>query len=410
MALEKKLLILATLDTKGNETAYARDCAMEMGLKSLVMDLGTLGAPLLEPHISAQEVAAATGYDLAEARAVKDRVEAVKAMQNGGAVIALRLVDQGVIGGVLGMGGGTGTSIVTHIMRALPFGLPKVVVSTVASRDVREYVGTKDIVMFHSVADILGLNRFLRHILFQAVAAVHGMMARGTKIAGERPMVAVTAYGVSSACAVNAEPLLRERGYEMIGFHANGVGGMAMEEMVSEGLIAGVLDFTSHEIADEMFGGYCRGIGPGRFEAAGKAGIPLLFAPGGLDNAVFSPFYPMPETLKGRRRHDHDVRFCIRMEADEMVRFARIVAEKLNTSKGPSHVLIPLKGWSEADREGMPLFDPDVDRIFTEELRQLLRPHVPVEEIDVHISDPVFAGRSVDILEVMKARQKGGEP
>jgi uncharacterized protein (UPF0261 family) len=227
------------------------------------------------------------------------------------------------------------------------------------------------------------------------------MMEKGSFLRKEKPMVAVTAYGINSPCAVFAEPLLLAKGYEMIGFHANGCGGMAMEELIAEGQIAGVLDFTPHEIADDMFGGYCRGIGPGRLETAGRTGVPLVLAPGGLDNAVFSPFYPMPDRLKGRRTHSHDTRFCVRMEFEEMRAFARIIGEKLNKSKGPTHVLIPKKGWSEADKEGMELFDPWVDQIFVEELKRLLKPHIPIEEMDVHISEPVFAERAVNILDKM---------
>jgi len=280
-------------------------------------------------------------------------------------------------------------------------------VSTVASRDVRQYVGTKDIVMFHSVADLLGWNHFIRRILEQAARAVCGMVGAGDAKEKPAPMVAVTAYGINSRCAMNVEPLLEENGYEMIGFHANGVGGMAMEEMTGEGLIEGVLDLTSHEIADEMFGGYCRGMGQKRFRAAGEAGVPLLVAPGGLDNAVFSPFYPMPDRLKGRRRRDHDDRFCVRMEGEEMIAFAGIIAERLNDSRGPAFVLIPLGGFSEADRPGEELYDPGVDRIFSGELKRRLREDIALEEMDVHISDPAFARRAVDIIDGMIRARRG---
>lgn len=399
--MQKKLLVVATLDTKGREAEYARALARQRGVETILMDVGTLGKPLAVPDIGNSVVAEAGGYDLKSAETGKDRSGAVKAMEDGGAVLTKRLIDDGVIGGVFGMGGGTGTAIVTSMMRSLPFGIPKVVVSTVASRDIREYIGTKDITMFHSVADILGSNGFIRHMLGQAIFAVCAMMEYGHTIKNRRPMVGVTAYGVSSACALNAEPLLEEKGYEVIGFHANGVGGMAMEEMVEEGLIVGVLDFTPHELADEMYGGYCRGIGQSRFEAAGRLGVPLVFAPGGLDNAVFSPSYPMPDALTGRRIHSHDVRFCVRMEEEEMRQFASIIGEKLNKSRGPVHVLIPTKGWSEADRSGMALYDPDVNQVFTDELKRALQVDIPVEEIDVHISDPVFALRAVAILDNM---------
>jgi uncharacterized protein (UPF0261 family) len=214
-------------------------------------------------------------------------------------------------------------------------------------------------------------------------------------------MVAVTAYGINSICATLAEPMLQERGYEMIAFHANGVGGMAMEELIAQGLIAGVIDFTTHEIADEMFGGYCRGIGPTRLETAGPMGIPLVVVPGGLDNAVFSPFYPMPDQLKGRKIHSHDIRFCVRMGPREMKAFAKIVGEKLNKSNGPTHVLIPNKGWSEADKPGMELYDPEANQIFVEELERIVAHRIPIEEVDLHISDPAFALRAVEALDNM---------
>jgi len=399
--MKKQLLIIATLDTKGREAAYVKDCVQGLGIHAILMDVGTLGEPLTHPDITRVEIVEAAGNRFEDLTKENNRSIAIKAVQEGGAILARRMFEEGNLHGVFGMGGGTGTAIVTYIMRSLPFGLPKVVLSTVASRDTREYVGTRDIVMFHSVADILGLNEFMRLILGQASHAVCGMMDKGSAIRKGKPMVAITAYGINSICAIQAEPLLQERGYEMIAFHANGCGGMAMEELIAEGMVAGVLDFTTHEIADEMFGGYCKGIGPSRLETAGKMGIPLVVVPGGLDNAVFSPFYPMPDRLKGRKRHPHDIRFCVRMGPEEMRQFAQIIGEKLNRSKGRTHVLIPKKGWSEADKAGMELFDPKTDQIFVEELRKIITPKIPIEEIDFHISEPAFARRAVEILDHM---------
>jgi uncharacterized protein (UPF0261 family) len=403
--MNKKLLIIATLDTKGRETEFVRNCAMALGANPIVMDIGILGNPPLTPNITKLDLAAATGVDLLDLIERKDRAKSVQAMEDGGAIVARRLLDENRLDGVIGLGGGTGTAIVSSIMRTLPFGLPKVIVSTVASRDIRQFIGTKDIVMFHSVADLLGFNEFIRLILKQATYAVCGMMEGTSAIGKGKPMIGVTAYGINSGVALNAEPLLEAKGYEMLGFHANGCGGMAMEELVAEGRIAGILDFNPHEIADEMFGGYCKGIGPSRLETAGRMGVPLVFAPGGLDNAVFSPVYPMPESLKGRRIHGHDTRFCVRMEQGEMEAFAHIVADKLNKSKGFTHVLIPLKGWSDADKEGAPLYDPSVDEVFTKTLRELLLPHIPLEEMSVHISDPDFASRAVEVLHTMIQRK-----
>ena len=288
--MKKHLLIVATLDTKGREAAYIKGDVQRLGIQPRLMDVGILGEPLTPPDINRKEVLEAAGYHLEHLIKERDRSMAIKAIQEGGTILARRLLEDKKLDGVLGIGGGTGTAIVTHMMRSLPLGLPKVMLSTVASRDMREYVGTKDIVMFHSVADILGSNEFMRLILGQVSSAICGMIKKGGKINKEKPMVAVTAYGINSNCATHAEPLLQEKGYEMIAFHANGVGGMAMEEFIAEGLVTGVLDFTTHEIADEMFGGYCKGIGPMRLETAGRFGIPLVVAPGGLDNAVFSPY------------------------------------------------------------------------------------------------------------------------
>jgi len=403
--MKKYLLIITTLDTKGREAEYIRESARSLGVQPVLMDTGTLGRPLADPDITSRDVASAAGDDLERIIAKKDRAGAVAAMQKGGAILAKRLFDEGRLQGVFGMGGGTGTSN-CDINNAISAVRPSQGCSfnrlIPRCQGVRGHERHRQ--CSNSVADILGSNEFIRHILAQAAHAACGMINAGTAVKQGKPMVGVTAYGVNSACALNAEPLLKEKGYEMIGFHANGVGGMAMEEMVGQGLLVGVLDFTPHELADEMYGGYCRGIGEKRFEMAGEMGVPLVLAPGGLDNAVFSPYYPMPETLKGRRIHSHDTRFCVRMEKEEMVKFAEIIGEKLNRSRGPAHVLIPERGWSEADKPGKELFDPDTDRVFVGRLKRVLRPDVPVEEMDAHISDEAFAVRAVDILDGMIKR------
>lgn len=408
--VKPNLLVIATLDTKGREAEYLKGSAYGCGVQPVLMDIGVVGVPQTWPDITNRDLATAAGHDLEELIKAGDRAKALRAIQEGGSIFAGRLLQEGRLDGVIGLGGGTGTAVVSHIMRSLPFGLPKVIVSTVASRDVREFVATKDIVMFHSVADLLGFNQFIRLILGQAARAVCGMMDKESYLEAAKPMVGVTTYGINSQYAIFAEDLLREKGYEMMGFHANGCGGMALEELIAENRLAGVLDFTPHEIADEMFGGYCKGIGPSRLETAGEMGVPLVFAPGGLDNAVFSPYYPMPQEFSGRRQHGHDTRFCVRMEAPEMEMFATIVAQKLNKSKGFTSVLIPTKGWSDADKEGMALFDPAVDRIFTNRLKGLLDQRIPVEEVDAHISDQVFAKRGVEILDEMMKEKARGTP
>ena len=399
--MKKQLLIIATLDTKGREARYVKNCAIKLGVQPVVMDIGVIGKPFIKPDITNRELTEAAGYDLEELIRSHNRPLAVIALKEGGRIVANHLLQKNQFNGVIGLGGGTGTSVASSIMRSLPFGLPKVIVSTMASRDVREYVGTKDIVMFHSVADLLGFNEFIRLILDQASRAVCGMMGRKISTKARKPIVGVTAYGPTSRCAVLTEKLLHEKGYEMMGFHTNGCGGMAMEEMIAAGEIAGVLEFTPHEITDEMVGGYCKGIGPNRLETAGRMGIPLVFAPGGLDNIVYGPSCPMPEDFSNRDIYAHDHRICVRLDTLEMEKLAKIIAEKLNKSPATTHVLIPTDGWSEGDREGMPLFNPSANNAFTKRLRKLLNPKIPFEEMRLHINDLKFAQRAVDILDTM---------
>jgi len=399
--MKRQLLIIATLDTKGREAGYVRSCAIKLGAQPVVMDIGVVGKPLTKPDITNSELADAAGYNLKELIRLHDRPLAIKALQEGGRVVANYMLRQNRVDGVIGLGGGTGTSVASSIMRSLPFGLPKIIVSTMASRDVREYVGTKDIVMFHSVADLLGFNEFIRLILDQACRAVCGMMERKRNLKGRKLIIGVTAYGPTSHCAIITEKLLREKGYEMMGFHTNGCGGMAMEEMIADGKIAGVIDFTPHEIADEMMGGYCKGIGSNRLETAGRMGIPLVFSPGGLDNVAFGPSCPMPRKLLERNIYSHDHRVCVRLNSSEMEKLASIIAEKLNKSPKLTHVLIPTKGWSEGDKDGMPLFDLTTDSIFTKKLKKLLHSDIPVEEMNIHINEPPFAKKAVEILDGM---------
>jgi uncharacterized protein (UPF0261 family) len=399
--MKKQLLIIATLDTKGREAKYVRRCAARLGANPIVMDIGVVGKPLFKSDITNKELAEAAGYNFEELIRLHDRPLAITALKEGGRIVANHLLKRNRLHGVIGLGGGTGTSVASSIMRSLPFGLPKVIVSTMASRDVREYVGTKDIVMFHSVADLLGFNEFIRLILDQATHAVCGMMERKRTIKGGKPVIGVTAYGPTSHCAVLTEKLLHDRGYEMMGFHTNGCGGMAMEEMIAEGKIAGVIEFTPHEIADEMMSGYCKGIGPNRLEMAGRIGIPLVFAPGGLDNVAYGPSCPMPQEFSNRSIYTHDHRICVRLNPLEMEKLATIIAEKLNKSPETTHVLIPTEGWSEGDKKGMPLFDPATDTVFTKKLKKILDPKIPFEEMKVHINDLSFAQRAVEILHRM---------
>ncbi len=397
--MSKEILLLGTLDSKGPEVGYLKQKIEERGWKTLVVDVGLLGPALCPADITQEEVAQAGGEDFSHMKARHDRSHSVEVMTQGAIRKVLELYSRGRLGGVMAVGGGTGTAIGTAVMRSLPFGVPKVMISTVASRDVRDYVGTSDILMYHSVVDLAGLNSLAKAILERAAGAVTGMAEAASEIRPERPLVAVTSFGICPLSAERAGSLLAEKGYEMVTFHANGVGGRALEELAEQGLFAGILDFVTHEFADQLYGGYCSGIGPERLSTGVRKGVPLIVVPGGLDCIVFNSAEDVPEKLKGRRLYHHDVRVAVRTAREELELIARTMAERLAGAKGPVGVLIPLKGWSEADKEGEPLFDPLADEFFIEALEHLLPSEVPLKKVNRHISDPEFVRQAVDWLD-----------
>jgi uncharacterized protein (UPF0261 family) len=399
--MPKKILLIGTLDSKGREIGYLRQRVEERGWAALVLDVGTLGEPLCQPDIPQEEVARAGGEDLSQMKSRRDRSYSVAVMTRGAIQKAAELYSRRELGGVLAIGGGTGTGIGTAVMRSLPLGLPKVMISTVASRNVRQYVGTRDITMMHSVVDLAGLNAITRMILDNGAGAVVGMAEMATALKPDRPLVATTSFGISPISAQLAEPVLAERGYEMVTFHANGMGGRALEELIGEGLFAGVLDFVTHELADELYSGYCGDIGNDRLETAAKKGVPIVVVPGGLDNIVFNSIEEVPEKLRERKIHYHDVRVFVRTYEEELDTIATTMAQRLANSKGPVGVLIPLRGWSEADKEGEATFDPRLDRFFVETLKRSLPSAVSLKEVDYHISDPRFVQLAVEWLDEM---------
>jgi uncharacterized protein (UPF0261 family) len=273
--------------------------------------------------------------------------------------------------------------------------------STVASRDMSELIGTKDIVMMHSVIDILGLNAISRKILSHAAAAIVGMARNGSRIEPTSPIIGLTSFGFITEGAMLVKGLLEAQGYDVAPFHANGTGGMAMEDLIDQGLISGVLDFALHEFSDELYGGYCGGIGPGRLEAAGRKGIPQVVVPGGLDCIVLEFDSPetIPEKVKGRKVFWYDFRSGVRTAAEDLLKLAGTIAEKLNRATGPVTVLVPMRGWSEADAPGGPLHEPETNQIFVNELKSLLSPSIRVVEADLHINQREFAEQAVTELD-----------
>ncbi len=408
------IAIVGTLDTKGEEVAYVKQLIERAGCAAIVVDVGILHEPRTASDVSREAVASAGGLALAALLAASDRRLAVQTMTAGAKTIVRGLYDEGRLSGVISVGGGTGTHIGTGVMRGLPLGLPKLMLSTVASRDMSELIGTKDIAMMHSVIDILGLNAISRKILSHAAAAIVGMARNGSRIEPTRPIIGLTSFGFITEGAMLVKGMLEARGYDVAPFHANGTGGMAMEDLIDQGLISGVLDFALHEFSDELYGGYCGGIGPGRLETAGRKGIPQVVVPGGLDCIVLEFDSPetMPEKVKGRKVFWYDFRSGVRTVANDLLKLAGTIAEKLNRATGPVTVLIPMKGWSEADAPGGPLHEPETNRIFVNELKSLLCPSIRVIEADLHINQREFAELAVTELDrlMRDAGKADGQP
>lgn len=397
--MQKTVAIVGTLDTKGAEYKFLKAQVEANGASTVVINTGIVGEPGFPPDISASEVAKAGGADLDELLKERDRGHSVAVMSQGAAVVVKDLYEKGKLHGVISMGGSAGTTIGTKAMRALPTGVPKLMLSTIASGDTRPYVDVKDITMVNSVVDISGINRLSRRILINAAAAIAGMVKAEVETKAEdKPLVAATMFGVTTPCVTKAREILESAGYEVLVFHATGIGGRAMEDLVRGGFIRGVLDITTHELADELVGGVCRS-GPSRLEAAGELGIPQVVVPGALDMVNFWAPETVPDKFKGRKFYQHNPTVTLmRSTREENAQLGRIMAEKLNKAKGPTIVVIPKKGVSAIDKEGQPFYDAEADAAFAESLKSNLRERVKVVEMDNHINDEQFASSIANVL------------
>jgi uncharacterized protein (UPF0261 family) len=386
------VVIVGTLDTKAEEVGFARDVIEAQGLDVHVVDAGVMGEPGFEPDTSAAAVAEAGGATLEALREAGDRGEAVDAMGRGAAAVAERLHDEGVLDGILGLGGSGNTSVATAAMRALPYGVPKVMLSTMASGDVRPYVGSKDVAMMYSVADVEGLNRLSRRVISNAALAVVGMVANEPDVeTADRPTVGVSMFGVTTPCVKRAREYLEERGYEVVVFHATGTGGQAMEALVEQGVLDAVLDVTTTELADELVGGVLSA-GPDRLTAAGRVGAPQVVSVGALDMVNFGPKEDVPDEFADRLLHVHNPQVTLmRTTPEENAELGRILAEKVNAATGPTTVVLPLGGVSMIDVEGEPFHDPEADAALFDAVREHLDEGVELVEVDAAINDEEFA-------------------
>ncbi len=402
--MAKTIALVGALDTKGSEYAFVRQCIHQRGHRTLLVDVGVLEPPGLVPDITRQEVAEAAGAVLGELVRHRDRGEAMAVMARGAENLIPRLYAQGRFDGILALGGGGGTSVACAAMRALPLGVPKVMVSTVAGGDVSGYVGVKDIVMVPSIVDVAGINRISRGVFARAAGAICGMVETEVPAAADKPLVAASMFGNTTPCVQQARAILEQAGFEVLVFHATGTGGRTMESLIAEGLIAGVLDITTTEWADQLVGGVLAA-GPARLEAAARRGVPAVVTPGCLDMVNFWAPHTVPERFQGRKFYAHNPNITLmRTTPDECRQLGRIVAEKLNLSTGPVAVLLPLRGWSMIDAPGGPFWWPEADSAFAQELKAALRPDIPVVELDCNVNDPEFARRCAEtLLELMRA-------
>lgn len=405
--------LLATLDTKGAEATFVRELLVAAGVETVLVDVGCLGTPAVGADISREKFFAAGAKSLDELRQQADRGAAVTAAADAAANLVAREFAQGRVGGVLGLGGSAGTTIGSAAMRALPIGVPKVMVSTLASGQTRHYVGDKDVMLVNSVVDISGINRISRAILANAAAAMIGMIRHREQSAPsatlaattDKPLIAATMFGVTTPCVEHAKRLLTAAGYEVLVFHATGAGGQAMESLIRDGLIAGVLDITTTELADEYAGGMLSA-GPNRLAAAGERGIPQVVSVGATDMANFHAWETVPEKFRERNLYRHNASVTLmRTTPEENALIGAHIGRKLAAAKGPAAIFLPRQGVSAIDRAGQPFDDP----VARESLFQAVRAHagsVPIVELDQHINAPEFAAAMAHrFLELLHANR-----
>jgi uncharacterized protein (UPF0261 family) len=390
------VLLIGTLDTKGAEIAFVRDLLRQGGVDTIVIDAGVMGQPAFEPEISRERVYLAAGTSLEQVKKTADRGKTIEAAARGAAKITSELFTAGQLTGILGLGGSAGTTIGTAAMRALPFGIPKIMVSTLASGQVQPYVGVRDIFMLHSVVDISGLNRISRTVLTNAAMAMIGMArsqkseVRGQK-SDNKALISATMFGVTTPCVEAARHIIEAADYEVLVFHATGTGGRTMESFISDGLISGVLDITTTELADELVGGILTA-GKNRLTAAAMRGIPQVISLGALDMVNFGPPETVPEKFRGRRFYQHNPNVTLmRTTPEENDALGKEIAEKASAARGKTAIVVPKKGVSAIDHEGQPFWWPEADAALFASLRHWLSPHVELMEVDLNINDAEFA-------------------
>ena len=400
----KTIAIAGTFDTKGREYLYVKELIESLGLNTLTIHTGVF-EPAFKPDISNEEVAQAAGWDINDIVHKKDRALATEVLSKGMEKLIPNLYEQGKFDGIISFGGSGGTSLVTPAMRALPIGVPKIMVSTVASGNTSQYVGTSDIIMMPSIVDVAGLNSISTKIFTNAVFAIAGMVKfENEKVLDKKPLVAATMFGVTTPCVTAAKEYMEHRGYEVLVFHATGVGGKTMESLIEGGFIEGVLDLTTTEWVDEIVGGVLNA-GPNRLEAAAKNNIPQVVSVGALDMCNFGPYDTVPEKFKNRNLYKHNPTVTLmRTTAEENELIGKKIAEKLNMSNGKTILMLPLKGVSGIDTENQPFYGAKEDKKLFDILKEFTNQDVvKIEEMNCNINDIEFAHRAAqNLIDLMK--------
>ncbi len=407
--MNKIILMLGTFDSKSKEFAYLYSELKRRGANVLTMNTGVLGGTdLFEIDIPAEEVALRGGESLEVLRKNADRGVAMGVMSKGARAICQELQQQGRIHAVIGMGGGGGTSIATTAMQGLPVGFPKVCITTLASGNTSEYVGSKDIVLFPSIVDIAGINQFSRLIISRAAGAICGMVETDPIMdENDDPIVMISMFGNTTKCVEMCAEMLKEKGFESLIFHATGGGGRAMESLILENMAVAVLDITTTEWADEYCGGALTA-GPQRLDGPGIVGIPHVICPGCLDMVNFGGLDTIPEKYKQGDRNLsvwNPMVTLMRTTKEENIGLGKVLAEKANASKAPVAFILPKRGLSILDAEGERFWDPEADQALFDSIREHANPEIPIWEIDANINDPLFAQKAVELLMEIYAKK-----
>ena len=398
----KTIAVAGTFDTKGKEFLYVKELIEELGLKTYMINTGVFDSEI-EVDVSNKEIAKEAGYDIEDIVSRRDRAMATEALSKGMELLIPRLYAEGKFDGIISFGGSGGTSLVTPAMRALPIGVPKMMVSTMASGNVSQYVGTSDIIMMPSIVDVAGLNKISKTIFKNAVLAIAGMVGMADKIKeveeDGKPLIAATMFGVTTPCVDFAKEFLEERGYEVLVFHATGTGGKTMESLIDAGFFKGVLDITTTEWCDEIVGGVL-GAGPNRLEAAGRNHVPQVISVGALDMVNFGPIDTIPEKFKSRNLYKHNPTVTLmRTTVEENIKFGQKITEKLNASFGKTVLILPLKGVSMIDAPGQPFYGSKEDEALFDTLKNNIdKDKVNIVEMDNNINEKAFAQRAAEEL------------